>query len=81
MKRVTLCKVFVHDLDEALYFSSSKLGLRSGRRQQARRLPLAARPLTRQQRVLSQLDIPTNRAQEALVGRRAADAPLLHRDR
>jgi catechol 2,3-dioxygenase-like lactoylglutathione lyase family enzyme len=77
MKRVTLTEVFVHDQQEALDFYVEKLGfdVAEDRPLGAYRWPLVRLPNNVE--FCLNLDLARTDEQNALVGRQAADRPLI----
>jgi catechol 2,3-dioxygenase-like lactoylglutathione lyase family enzyme len=69
MKRVTLCKVFVHDQDEALDFYIEKLGFEVAEDNNLGNYRWLLVRLPDNKEFCLNLDIPTNEEQKALVGR------------
>jgi uncharacterized glyoxalase superfamily protein PhnB len=86
MNRVTLCKVFVHDQDEALDFYTKKLGSEwpkkaslattAGCSFACLRISCSFACLKIRSSRLN-LDVARSEEQKALIGRQAATAPLL----
>jgi catechol 2,3-dioxygenase-like lactoylglutathione lyase family enzyme len=76
MKRVTLCKVFVRDQDEALDFYTRQLGFEVAEDNELGDYRWLLVRLPDNKEFCLNLDLPRNEEQEALVGRQAADAPL-----
>jgi catechol 2,3-dioxygenase-like lactoylglutathione lyase family enzyme len=76
MKRVTLCKVFVHDLDEALDFYTEKLGFEIAEDNKFGDYRWLLVRLPDNREFCLNLDIAKTDEQRALVGRQAADLPL-----
>jgi catechol 2,3-dioxygenase-like lactoylglutathione lyase family enzyme len=77
MKRVTLCKVFVHDQDEALYFYTEKLGFEVAEDNKLGNYRWLLVRLPDNREFCLNLDVATTDEQKALVGRQAADLPLI----
>jgi catechol 2,3-dioxygenase-like lactoylglutathione lyase family enzyme len=77
MKRVTLCKVFVHDQDEALDFYTEKLGFEVAEDNKLGNYRWLLVRLPDNREFCLNLDVATTDEQKALVGRQAADLPLI----
>ena len=77
MNRVTLCKVFVDDQDEALDFYTKKLGFEVAEDNKLGDYRWLLVRLPENQEFSLNLDVAKSEEQKALIGRQAADAPLL----
>ena len=76
MNRVTLCKVFVHDQDEALDFYTKKLGFEVAEDHKLGDYRWLLVRLPDNHEFSLNLDFAKSEEQKALVGRQAADLPL-----
>jgi catechol 2,3-dioxygenase-like lactoylglutathione lyase family enzyme len=76
MKRVSLCKVFVHDQDEALEFYNRKLGFEVAEDNKLGDYRWLLVRLPDNREFCLNLDTARTEEQKALVGRQAADVPL-----
>jgi catechol 2,3-dioxygenase-like lactoylglutathione lyase family enzyme len=77
MKRVTLVKLFVNNQDEALAFYTAKLGFVVAEDSKLGDYRWLLVRLPDNQEFALNLDVAKTDEQRALVGRQAADAPLL----
>jgi catechol 2,3-dioxygenase-like lactoylglutathione lyase family enzyme len=80
MNRVTLCKVFVHDQDEALDFYTKKLGFEVAADDKLGDYRWLLVRLPDNHEFSLNLDVARSEEQKALVGRQAADLPLFSID-
>jgi len=76
VNRVTLCKVFVHDQDEALDSYTKKLGFEVVEDSKLGDYRWWLVRLPENQAFSLNLDVARSEEQKALVGRQAADLPL-----
>ena len=76
MNRVTLCKVFVHDQDEALDFYTKKLRFEVAEDHKLGDYRCLLVRLPDNHEFSLNLDFAKSEEQKALVGRQAADLPL-----
>jgi catechol 2,3-dioxygenase-like lactoylglutathione lyase family enzyme len=80
VKRITLCKLFVIDQDEALDFYTKKLGFEVAEDNKLRDYRWLLVRLPDNKEFCLNLDVARTDEQKALVGRQAADAPLFSID-
>jgi catechol 2,3-dioxygenase-like lactoylglutathione lyase family enzyme len=80
MRRVTLCKVFVRDQDEALDFYTKKLGFEIAEDSKLGDYRWLLVRLPDNKEFCLNLDVVRTDDQKALVGRQAADLPLFSID-
>lgn len=80
MRRVTLCKVFVRDQDEALDFYTKKLGFEIAEDSKLGDYRWLLVRLPDNKEFCLNLDVARTDDQKALVGRQAADLPLFSID-